>query len=138
MILGVGVDITHIPRFKKFKDYSDEQLYKVFSFQEITDCTNNGELDCARLATRFAAKEAFFKALSATLVKLNLTHQEFSFLFACKHVSVVKKTWDVPQLEINWAGFEAKINKKLPKLSVELSISHEASHAVAFVVLTKV
>ena len=89
------------------------------------------------LAARFAAKEAFFKALSAALVKLDYTNKEFTLLFLCRHVSVVKSTWDVPVLKIDWTAIEEKIEKKLPVFKVELSISHEKEYAVAFVVIAR-
>ena len=98
---------------------------------------SKGEYDSSSLAARFAAKEAFFKALSATLVKLGYTKKEFSLLFLCRHVSVVKSTWDVPVLKIDWTAIEEKIENNLQKLKVELSISHEKDYAVAFVVICR-
>ncbi len=90
-----------------------------------------------RLASRFAAKEAFFKALSATLVNLNLTSKTFSFLFACQNIEVVKGEWDVPQFKINWHAFEKIIEKKLPKFKTDLSISHEKSYVISYVVISQ-
>jgi holo-[acyl-carrier protein] synthase len=130
MILGIGTDIVHIKRLQKWSDFSYDQLRRVFAKQELIDASRP-----ASLAARFAAKEAFFKALSTALVKLGYTNKEFSMLFLCRHVSVVKSTWDVPVLKIDWAEIEAKIEQKLPKLKVELSISHEKEYAVAFVII---
>jgi holo-[acyl-carrier protein] synthase len=128
MILGIGTDIVSIKRFKKWEKFSHDQLRKIFSAEEL-------KLDFVRLAARFAAKEAFFKALSAALIKLNLTKNEFSFLFFCKNVEVKNGTWDVPFFVINWQAIEEKIGAKLPKISVELSLSHEKDFAIAFVLM---
>ena len=88
------------------------------------------------LASRFAAKEAFYKALSASLIKLNLNKKEFLFLFSCKNVEVLKLEWGVPVFNINWPAFEKKIGLKIPKLTVDLSISHEKDFALAFVIIS--
>ena len=99
-------------------------------------CKRNGTLNYMCLASRFAAKEAFFKALSAMLVKLKFTEKEFSFLWACKYIEVERGAWDVPTLKISWNVFEEKIGKKFPRIAVDFSLSHERSAAIAFVVLS--
>lgn len=131
-MLGIGTDIVRIDRFEKWKDFSYDQKRRIFSDQELSDCGN----DISSLAVRFAAKEAFFKALSATLVKLGMTKHEFTFLFLCDHVEVMKQEWGVPKLEIAWTRIEEHVGK-LPVLSVELSLSHEKEFAMAFVVIAR-
>ena len=135
MILGVGADIVQVSRFKSWQHYSRKQLLRIFSEQELNQYESKNA-DLEYLASRFAAKEAFFKALSATLVKLKLTQNPFSFLFACQYIEVVKGKWDIPELKVNWEGFEQKVGAKLPKLNVELSISHEKEYAISFVVIS--
>ena len=140
MILGIGSDIVQVDRFNSWTDFSHERLLKVFSESELKDCLFSSSLDTKKyipqkLASRFAAKEAFFKALSATLVSLGYTQHTFPLLFACKHISLVKTTWGVPTLKINWQAFEEKIQQNLPKISVNVSIADEHNHVVAFVTL---
>jgi phosphopantetheine--protein transferase-like protein len=90
-------------------------------------------LEC--LASRFAAKEAFFKALSSALVNLKLTQTTFSFLFTCQNIEVLQDEWQVPKLKVTWEVFEEKIGASLPKLQAHLSLSHEKNYSVAFVIL---
>jgi phosphopantetheine--protein transferase-like protein len=130
MIRGVGTDIVRIDRFEKWKMFSYDQKRRIFSNQELLDCGN----DISSLAVRFAAKEAFFKALCAALVKLGKTEHQFSFLFLCSHVEVVKEEWGVPSLKIAWTGIEERVGQ-LPILIAEVSLSHEKDVAMAFVVL---
>jgi len=136
VILGIGTDIVEVNRFESWQKYSKDQLLRIFSEQELTDCKQDNNYRLESLASRFAAKEAFFKALSASLVKLNLTKSTFSFLSSCQHIKVIKPVWGVPQLEIDWQFFEDEIKNKLPKLNVELSISHEKHHAISFVIIS--
>lgn len=142
MILGVGTDIVLVERIERWKDFSYDQLRRIFSKYELDDCRlqagstrREGRYNFTRLATRFAAKEAFFKAISRALVKLELTEREFSLFFLCGHVSVEKTMWDVPVLKVNWDAIQEKIGAKLPPMDVEISISHEQRYVVAYVVL---
>lgn len=136
MILGVGADIVQVDRFNSWKKYSKDQLLRVFSEQELKFGLKDGEYSLEFLASRFAAKEAFYKALSQTLVNLKLTKNIFPFLFACKHVEVIKPVWGVPELKVDWEAFEEKIENELPELSTLISLSHEKSHVVAFVIIS--
>jgi len=135
VIYGVGTDIVKNDRFKSWQDFSHDKFLRVFSEDELASCQKESGYNFASLGVRFAAKEAFFKALSATLVRLCLTKNEFSFLFVCKHVRVGKTVWDVPILEVDWKAIEQQIDHSLPKLRVELSLSHEQDYSVAFVVI---
>ena len=136
MILGVGTDIVQVDRFNSWKKYSKDQLSRVFSEQELKHAFKDSEYNLEYLASRFAAKEAFYKALSQALVNLKLTKNSFPFLFACKHVELIKPVWGVPELKVDWKFFEEKIENKLPKLSTFISLSHEKLHVVAFVIIS--
>ena len=140
MIIGIGTDVAEVARFTPWLSFSRDQLYKIFSEQELVEC-GFGLLSvleqAQKMAVRFAAKEAFFKALSAALVQLGLTQTTFSFLFLCKHVQLLKTTWDVPQLYVDWQAIEHKIGAVLPLLKTHVSVAHERLHVVAFVVLVK-
>ena len=107
MIVGIGIDIVACDRLKSWLECGDAQLQKVFTQQELEYCRHDGELNVQALAARFAAKEAFFKALSAVLVRLQLTNQEFSFLWACKQIEVIKGIWDEPIINVDWRAMSA-------------------------------
>lgn len=137
MIMGIGTDIVRVDRFSAWETWSSEKLAKVFGKQELQLCAVDGfyrRYLQQKLASRFAAKEAFFKAFSSLLVQLNATEQQFSLLFAARHVQVLKSSWGVPVLHVKWAVFEKKLKRTLPFIDVQLSLSHEKEYAVAFVV----
>ncbi len=136
MILGVGVDIVEVARFQSWTKASQQRLSRVFTEQELNDCQrNNNAYDAEKLAARFAAKEAFFKALSATLINLKKTQQTFSLLRLCSAVAVTTPVWGVPVLIVDWKALEKIIHQPLPILTVHLSLSHERSHAIAYVLI---
>lgn len=136
MIFGIGVDIVTVDRFGEWETYSRERLLKVFSASELADFEKNGGNSAQFFASRFAAKEAFYKALSATLVSKKLTAQSFSFQFVRQYIEVIKGEWGIPVLKINWKGFEGKVGEKLAGLNVQLSLSHEKSVTIAFVTIS--
>lgn len=63
MIIGIGVDLVDVKRFESII-YRWEQrfLKRIFTDKEISYC-NTKKHPAQRFATRFAAKEAFIKAL---------------------------------------------------------------------------
>lgn len=141
MILGIGTDIVYVNRFVRMSKLSRNCLLTFFSEAELTaakDSNNSYTLLPEKLATRFAAKEALFKALSATLIKLGYTQKTFSLRFLAQISSIEMTTWGVPFFQINWSALEQKIGQQLPSLSIHLSLSHEQEHAVAFVICEQI
>lgn len=63
MILGIGVDLVDVNRIEAIiYRWQERFLRRVFTDTEIRYC-NNKKNPAQRFATRFAAKEAFIKAL---------------------------------------------------------------------------
>ena len=136
MILGIGVDLVEVARFRSWAHAPQQRLRRVFSAQELNDCRLADQTyDPTKLASRFAAKEAVFKALSATLINLKKTQQTFSLLTLCRLVDVTAPVWGVPVLIVDWKALEAIIHQPIPSLTVHLSLSHEQACAVAYVVI---
>ncbi|OEY86357.1 holo-[acyl-carrier-protein] synthase [Wolbachia pipientis] len=66
MIRGIGIDIVYIPRILKvMQKHGWRFLYRVYSQKEIDigHRYDNSEIQAKYFSTRFAAKEAFVKAL---------------------------------------------------------------------------
>jgi holo-[acyl-carrier protein] synthase len=63
MIYGIGVDLVHIDRMEKVLNrWGNRFLNRVFTVEEIKFC-NKRALPTPSFALRFAAKEAFSKAI---------------------------------------------------------------------------
>ena len=124
MIVGTGIDIVKNARFEKW--LKDERLLeRFFHPDEIEYVKGKKASGVEHLAARFAAKEAFVKALGTGFVGINL-----------KDICVHNEPSGKPVLKLNntaeekfvqsWAAF------------VHLSISHEREYTVAMVVLEKI
>lgn len=124
-ILGIGTDIVSVDRIKnslKNKNF----INRIFNKKEILKCkrTNNYN-NC--YAKRFAAKEAFSKALG-TGISNGVNFNE---------IVILNKKSGKPY--INIIGQTKKIlNKKFKKerFKISLSLSDEKKYAVAFVTIS--
>src|SRR5947209_6680335 len=99
MIVGVGIDSVEIERFTHWHQRPHKQLTRVFSTSEIRYCLSVSSKSAERFAARFAAKEAFYKAVHGIIsTKLPL-------LGVCSHVEVIHTDNGTPQLVIDWSYF---------------------------------
>jgi|SRR5690606_31235858 len=128
MILGIGVDSVEIQRFAHWHTYSHKKLLRIFSQQEIEYCLQQPNKSAERFAVRFAAREAFFKAICAAFPNIS-----FPFLTLCKYVSVEKQKGR-PILVFDWKSIGIECNA----CSLHIALTHTDSTATAFVIIEKV
>ena len=123
MIAGIGTDITEVGRFEKWVK-NPEMLERFFNEKE---CGFSGSIasQCQHYAARFAAKEAFSKALGTGITGFNL-----------KEVYITKDSEGKPLLNIEGAALSI-MKERLGECNVFISLSHEKEYAVAFVVLER-
>jgi holo-[acyl-carrier protein] synthase len=127
-ILGTGIDIVENYRFKKLllKRNSD-LINKIFTKSEITYCKKKtNSVNC--YSKRFAAKEAFAKALGTGFRK-NINFND---------IEVKNNPLGMPYLLIN-EKIIRKIKKifNVKKFNIFLSISDEKKYAIASVIISK-
>ncbi len=115
MIIGIGVDIIDVGRIRKLAEKNPRFLERVFTAEEIAYCSGKMN-EHQHLAARFAAKEAFFKALGK---KIKWTD-----------VGIVNRSSGKPDLVI-------KDQESFPFDRTHVSLSHLQDYAVACVVLEK-
>ena len=125
IIFGIGTDIVSVDRIKnslKNKNF----INRIFNEKEILKCKKTkNSINC--YAKRFAAKEAFSKALG-TGISDGINFNE---------IIVLNKNSGKPY--INIIGQTKKIlNKKFKrkKSKISLSLSDEKKYAVAFVTIS--
>ena len=124
-ILGIGTDIVSVDRIKnslKNRNF----INRIFNEREILKCKKlNNSINC--FAKRFAAKEAFSKALG-TGISNGINFNEIIILnkkSGKPYISIIGQTKKT---------FNKKFKKKKSKIS--LSISDEKKYAVAFVTIS--
>lgn len=121
MIIGIGTDIIEIERVRRAVS-SEHFKKKVFTENEQNYCESRGIQSAASYAARFAAKEAFFKALG-TGIFTSLTE-----------VEILNN--DAGQPQIFLYGEAKTFAEKLHVKKIFVSLSHCREYATAFVTLT--
>lgn len=119
-MLRTGVDLIEIARVRSAIEAHGERF--------LTRVYTEGELACCRqriesLAARFAAKEAVAKALGAGVWRDGV---------AWTDIEVLRAASGAPQLLLH--GAAAAIAATLGLTTWSLSLSHDRTHAIAFVV----
>ena len=126
-ILGIGIDIVENYRLKKLLVNKKLKFKnKIFTKNEIVYCKKKSNIiNC--FSKRFAAKEAFVKALGIGFRK------NINF----KDIEVLNNHYGKPYLFINKKVVnKIKILFKVKKFNVFLSISDEKKYAIASVVIS--
>ena len=127
-ILGTGIDIIENNRLKKsiFRKKSNFKN-KIFTNNEISYCKKKTNIiNC--YSKRFAAKEAFVKALG-TGIRYNINF---------KDIEVANDRYGKPYLIINKNVInKIKILYKVKKFNIFLSITDEKQYAIASVIISK-
>ena len=124
-IFGIGTDIVSVDRIKNSLK-NKKFISRIFNEKEISKCKkNNNSINC--YAKRFAAKEAFSKALGTGISKgINFNQ-----------IVVLNEKSGKPYISI--IGQTKKILKKKfkrQKSKISLSLSDEKKYAVAFVTIS--
>ena len=123
MILGIGVDICNVHRLSRLRlKYGARFLDRVFTPVEQQRCGNGPACD-ERYAARFAAKEAFMKAIGTGWGR------ELTFL----EIEVATEDTGRPVLSVS--GGARELADRAGVSNIHISLSHERDNAIAFVVL---
>jgi holo-[acyl-carrier protein] synthase len=123
MILSIGIDIAEVYRMRDTLARTPRFRERVFTAGEQTYCDAKGAAAAQSYAARFAAKEAFLKALK-TGWRGKITWQD---------IEVVNDSDGVPSLKVT--GEAARLLEDLGAARIHLSISHTTEHAIAEVIL---
>ena len=126
-IFGIGTDIVNIKRIDdSLKKYGSHFKNRIFSKKEIIYCEKRKN-SSAFYAKRFAAKEAFSKALGTGIKK--------GIYF--KNIEITNDDLGKPSIKLNGTT-AALLKKKLKKKKyyVHLSLSDDKPWAQATVIIT--
>ncbi len=125
MIKGIGIDIVAIHRIEKcIVNYGDRFLRKVFTDSEIQLCNNKAH-PAIHFAGRWAAKEAFYKALPLSCQSL-ASWRDMQILASGESSK--------PVIDICCSALRNRI-KKEGLFFFHVSISHEQEYCTSFVII---
>jgi holo-[acyl-carrier protein] synthase len=123
MIIGTGVDLVEIDRFRKvIERLKDRFILRVFTANEQQFCNEHRD-PVPHFAVRFAAKEALFKALGTGWAK-GVTWLD---------VEVRRERQDAPTMVLR--GEAQRLSVSMGASKVHLSLSHSDQWAIATVIL---
>lgn len=126
MIVSVGIDIVEVYRIRETVERTARFVERVFTEKERLYCESKGAAAAQSYAARFAAKEAFLKALK-TGWRGKITWHD---------MEILNDAQGVPTLEIKG---EAKVlMENLGANKIHISLSHTSEHAVAQIILEKI
>ena len=126
MIVSIGIDIVEVYRISETIQRTPRFVERVFTAKERAYCDAKGAAAAQSYAARFAAKEAFLKALK-TGWRGKITWHD---------MEILNDAQGVPDLEIK--GEARMLLENLGANKIHLSMSHTTDHAVAQVVLEAV
>ena len=126
MIVSIGIDIIEVYRIRETLARTPRFVERVFTEKERTYCEAKGAAAAQSFAARFAAKEAFLKALK-TGWRGKITWHD---------MEILNNETGVPNLEIKDEA--RKIFAEMGANKIHLSISHTTEHAIAQVILEKI
>ncbi|TVR58473.1 MAG: holo-[acyl-carrier-protein] synthase [Spirochaetaceae bacterium] len=121
MIAGIGVDVVRIGRISSWLGRST-LLERFFHRDEIAALRSRGIGAAESLAARFAAKEAFGKALGSGMRDMRLDE-----------ICVTNDERGKPGIVLYGAAREAFVRIRGGR--IHLSLTHEGETAIAFVVI---
>ena len=125
MIVSIGIDIVEVYRISETIQRTPRFVERVFTVRERAYCESKGAAAAQSFAARFAAKEAFLKALK-TGWRGKITWHD---------MEILNDSQGVPNLEIK--GEALVLLENLGANKIHLSMSHTTDHAVAQVILEK-
>lgn len=124
---NIGVDVVDVARFRQLDYFSNRRFYeRVFTSREIEHCLSFRN-SAPHFAANFAAKEAIFKAFNGLYeVKLN-------------EIEVLRDKAGAPYVDLRLnhkTVAKGESNEMNLPFEIKVSMSHSASYAVAFAVVS--
>jgi holo-[acyl-carrier protein] synthase len=121
MIRGIGLDAVNIQRLGGWND-NGKLLQRFFHPDELESAASKGSMRIPSLAARFAAKEAFGKALGTGLAG-----------FSLREVAVVNDARGKPEMLLY--GSARKAFERFGGGKVLVTLTHEEDYALACVII---
>jgi holo-[acyl-carrier protein] synthase len=125
LIFGIGNDIVEVERIQKAAERTASFLNKLFTEKERQYCNERKAGKYQSYAARYAAKEAFFKAMGTG----------YRYGFAFHEVEVLNDALGKPEVHVTGRVADFLQEKRIRH--IHLTLSHVKEMATAFVVLER-
>ena len=125
-ILGVGVDLVHVPTFADQLDQPGTRFAEAFSPGERSDARSGPSNPARHFAARWAAKEAVIKAWSGSRFAQKPVLPEAIH----RDIEVVTDMWGRPKVRLT-----GDIAKHLAEVTIHVSLTHDGDTAAAVAIL---
>src|SRR5215467_13192071 len=123
MIVGMGIDITEVPRIaESIARFGERFLRRIYTEEEIRYCDSKANR-VERYAARFAAKEAAMKALGTG----------WSRGIRWRDIEVYRQPGSRPTIRFH--GKASEFAARMGVKNIALSLSHTTEQAIASVIL---
>ena len=120
--MRVGIDLVSVQQVRgSIEAHGERYTRRVYTERELADCTSERGIDVARLAARFAAKEAALKMLAPREEGIDLR-------------SIEVRRCEGGAVELALSGRAAELASRAGVSELALSITHERDFACAVVV----
>jgi holo-[acyl-carrier protein] synthase len=120
MVFGIGIDIEEIPRFEELTgQWGRRFVQRLFTPEEIAYCESKAR-PAQHFAARFAAKEAFAKAIGTG----------WTGAFRWKDVEVRNNGQGKPVLLLH-----DTLHERFGRMDMHVSLSHSGAYVTAMVVI---
>ncbi len=121
--LSIGTDIIEVSRVRKaIEEYGERFLKRIYTSTEIKYCEQFGDKKYLHYAARFAAKEAFSKAIGTGI------GEGFKF----QEIGIINQESGKPIIKL-----EGSMLENWREYFLNISLSHTEENAVAFVLIYK-
>lgn len=126
-VIGIGVDLVHVPTFAEQLQVPGSRFAAgLFTPGERSDIAERGGKP-RHWAVRWAAKEAVVKAWSSSIFGQPPVMGDEAFAL----IETVSDAWGRPRVRLH-----GEVARQLADCAVEVSLSHDGDHAIAYAVLT--
>lgn len=123
MIIGIGFDLIEVARIARQVDGDSRFKEKMFTSAEIEYCESCGVNKAQHYAARFAAKEAFFKAIGSG----------YRGGLAFNEIAIVNDELGKPLLRLSGKTEEFAQQRQVAEIHVSLSHLRELAGAVVII-----
>lgn len=125
MIIGIGTDIVDASRIEKICNRVGVRfLQRIYTISEQEEAEQRGQRRINFLASRFAAKEAVWKAINA----------DRKAIIALKDIEILPDQAGAPKVILHGTALTAAHTKTEKNWKIDVSLSDESGLALAFVV----